>query len=135
MKAPPLLARFARTIAFVLSAASLQAETWHVFFGTGGPGADGIYRSTFDTTTGKLSATTRAAPSEGPGFLALHPDGGRLYAVTSIDKTPVVAAYRLGAEGALSLLGTSPWQWLMMFVIAAWKEVEWTQSDGSQKIK
>ncbi len=108
MKAPPLLVRFTRTLAFVLSAASLQAETWHVYFGTGGPGADGIYRSTFDTATGKLSAATRAAASEGPGFLALHPEGGRLYAVTSMDKTPVVAAYRVGAEGALSLLGTSP---------------------------
>lgn len=108
MKAPTPLSRLACISAFVFSAACLQAESFHVYFGTGGPGADGIYRATFDSTTGKLSPATLAAPSDNPGFLAEHPAGGRLYAVTSMDKTPVVAAYRIGAEGALSLLSSSP---------------------------
>jgi hypothetical protein len=53
--------------AFVLAATSflpvarVHAESRTVYFGTGGPGAKGIYRAAFDTTTGKLSAATLAA--------------------------------------------------------------------------
>lgn len=90
------------------AAATLRAESWNVFFGTGGPGAEGIYRSTFDTATGKLGRVELAATAGNPGFLATHPQKPVLYAVATIDKVPVVAAYRLGAEGALSLLNTSP---------------------------
>lgn len=86
----------------------MRAESWHVFFGTGGPGADGIYRSTFDTASGKLGPATRVAVASNPGFLALHPRGHLLYAVATLDKVPVAAAYRLDSEGALSLLNSSP---------------------------
>ena len=46
---------------------------WFVYFGTGGPGAKGIYRATFDAANGKLSAAELAAEIGSPGFLALHP--------------------------------------------------------------
>ncbi len=87
---------------------SCFAESWHVFFGTGGPTADGIYRSEFNTDSGKLSPASRVAEASSPGFLALHPRGGILYAVATIDKVPSVVAYRINADGSLSHLAKSP---------------------------
>ncbi|HRE84632.1 MAG TPA: lactonase family protein [Opitutaceae bacterium] len=86
----------------------VQAESWTVFFGTSGPGAEGIYRSTFDTASGKLAPATLAAPAGNPGFLALHPKGKVLYAVATLDQVAVAAGYRLGADGSLTLLNSSP---------------------------
>lgn len=95
-------------LALLGSAALLQAEPRNVFFGTGGPGAKGIYRSTFDAATGKLTPAVLAAEIGAPGFLALHPDGEKLYAVANFPGGPGVAAYRLGKDGTLEPLNTSP---------------------------
>lgn len=99
-------------LAFLLVAlitpVACNAESLHVFFGTGGPGADGIYRSEFETVSGKLSPAIKVAAASNPGFLALHPRGGILYAVATLDKVPVVAAYRIDPTGSLSLLASSP---------------------------
>lgn len=100
--------RLLLAIAALFAPFACNAESWHVFFGTGGPGADGIYRSDFDTTSGKLSPATRVAAASNPGFLALHPRGGILYAVATMDKVPVVAAYRINADGSLLFLSQSP---------------------------
>ncbi len=108
MKTPTLFFRVALVLLLPVLASSLRSETWQVYFGTSGPGAEGIYRSTFDTATGKLSPTALAAPIGSPGFLAAHPKGGTLYAVATQDRVPVVAAYRIGKDGALSVLNTSP---------------------------
>ncbi len=86
----------------------LRAETRTVFFGTGGRGADGIYRATFNTETGKLTPADLAAEVKGPGFLALHPDGDKLYAVASWDNEAGAVAYRLGKDGSLELLNRMP---------------------------
>ncbi len=85
-----------------------SAETRPVYFGTGGPGAEGIYRADFNTETGKLTAAELAHKISGPGFLALHPDGSRLYAVASQEKVGGVAAYRLAANGALEFFHFEP---------------------------
>lgn len=87
---------------------SLPAETWQVYFGTGGPGAQGIYRATFNTETGRLTPAVLAAEIGSPGFLAVHPDGARLYAVASFPGGPGAASYRIGKEGDLTLINTSP---------------------------
>ncbi len=108
MTTPSLLSRLALPLVLLVGVLPLRAESWQVYFGTGGPGADGIYRSTFDTATGKLSAATRAAAIDAPGFLAVHPRGGVLYGVGSIDRVPVAAGYRIGKDGALTLLNSSP---------------------------
>lgn len=84
------------------------AETRQVYFGTGGPGAEGIYRASFDTETGKLSPATLAHEIKGPGFLALHPDGTKLYTVASQDKVGGVAAYHLAADGGLEFFHFEP---------------------------
>ncbi|MEM6278014.1 MAG: lactonase family protein [Verrucomicrobiota bacterium] len=88
--------------------ASLFAEPLDVFFGTGGRDADGIYYATFDPATGKLSPATRSAEIKSPGFLALHPEGDKLYAVGSIEKEGGAAAYRIGEKGALEFMQFVP---------------------------
>jgi 6-phosphogluconolactonase len=85
-----------------------QAEVWPVYFGTGGPGAKGIYRATFDTANGKLTPAALAAEIGSPGFLALHPDGDKLYAVANFPGGPGAAAYRIGKDGTLAPINTSP---------------------------
>ena len=103
------LARSALVLSLSLGfAAQLPAETLQVFFGTSGQGTRGIYRSTFDTETGRLSPAEVAAEIGSPGFLALHPDGTKLYAVANTPDGPGVAGYRLSADGSLTLINTSP---------------------------
>lgn len=84
------------------------APVWNVYFGTGGPGAKGIYRATFDGATGRLSAADLAVEVASAGFLAVHPDGDKLYATAGFSGGPGAAAYRIGKDGALSLINQSP---------------------------
>jgi len=79
-----------------------------VYFGTGGPGAKGIYRSTFNETDGKLSPAELAAEVGSPGFLALHPDGTKLYAVANFPGGPGAIGYRIQAGGGLEVINASP---------------------------
>lgn len=104
-KLRPLLMAIAAT---ALAAAPLRAEVRNVYFGTGGKNADGIYRATFDTETGKLSPAGLAAEIGSPGFLALNPDGDKLYAVANWDKEAGAAAYRVLADGSLELVNRMP---------------------------
>jgi 6-phosphogluconolactonase len=100
---PAVLAAF---VACFWVPVSLLAQVSHVYFGTGGPGSKGIYRSTFDAASGRLTPAVLAAEIGSPGFLALHPDGRKLYAVASFPGGPGTAAYRIGADGALELINT-----------------------------
>lgn len=93
---------FAVVVCVLSFTTGLKAEKLTVYFGTGGAGADGIYQSVFDTQSGKLSPAKRAAEIDGPGFLALHPDGDKVYAVGNVEGGPGVAGYRIGAGGALT---------------------------------
>lgn len=79
-----------------------------VYFGTSGKDTKGIYFSKFDPATGKLTAAELAAETPAPGFLALHPDGDKLYAVTRQDKEPVVTGYKIGPKGELTVINSSP---------------------------
>jgi 6-phosphogluconolactonase len=90
-----------RAIALLGLATFVSADTHDVYFGTDGPGAEGIYQASFNVETGKLSSAGLAHKINGPGFLALHPDGTKLYAVASQEKTGGVAAYRIKPGGAL----------------------------------
>ncbi len=65
----------------------------------------GIYHCTLNTKTGRLSTPELAAEISGPGFLAMHPQGGHLYAVGALDGQPCVAAYEIkkGGPGKSSL--------------------------------
>ena len=93
--------------AFALLTA-LPAQVSHVYFGTSGQGTKGIYRSTFDAASGKLAPAVVAAEIGSPGFLALHPDGQKLYAAATFPGGPGAAAYRIGQDGALELINQLP---------------------------
>ena len=100
--------RFLALASLVSLAGLARAETWHVYFGTGGPGAKGIYRATFNADNGKLTPAELAAEIGSPGFLALHPDGDKLYAVAGFPGGPGAVAYRIGKDGALTAINTAP---------------------------
>jgi 6-phosphogluconolactonase len=85
----------------VESATCSRAETLDVYFGTGVPKGDGIYHSTFDTLSGKLSPATMVAKVVFPGFLAIHPDHRALYAVAKLPEGYGVIGYHIGPGGSL----------------------------------
>jgi 6-phosphogluconolactonase len=92
----------------VLAAASASAETL-VYFGTytaGQSSSEGIYVSELDERTGELSPPRLAATLPNPSFVALHPRGGFVYAVSeSRGQAPArVAAFAIADDGTLRLL-------------------------------
>lgn len=89
---------------FVMEA---HAATVPVYFGTGGPGAKGIYRSNFDPANGKLTPAELAVEVGSPGFLTLNPAKDKLYAVATVQGTPSAVGYRIGADGKLELINSS----------------------------
>jgi len=70
----------------------------NVYFGTG---EDGIYFARFDSEKGKLTQVERVADINSPGFLALHPDKDKLYAVGKLDGEAVVTGYHINMDGSL----------------------------------
>lgn len=94
--------------AWSVSAAAAAAAVVPVYFGTGGPGAKGIYRSTFDTSSGKLTPAELAAEVGSPGFLTLHPAGDKLYAVANFPGGPGAIGYTIKADGGLEVINSSP---------------------------
>ena len=94
--------------AWSISAVTAAAATVPVYFGTGGPGAKGIYRSTFDPGTGKLTPAELAAEVGSPGFLALHPAGDKLYAVANFTGGPGAIGYTIKADGSLEVINSAP---------------------------
>jgi 6-phosphogluconolactonase len=96
------------TLAILGLTASVSAEIRHVYFGTGGPGAKGIYRSTFDSEKGSLTPAKLAHEIGSPGFLALSPDGTKLYAAATKDNVGGIAAYRVGEDGSLEFFHFEP---------------------------
>lgn len=94
----------------MLTTATISASATDVlvYFGTTGRETKGIYRATLNTESGKLGPAELAAEIGSPGFLALHPDGDRLYAAGRLDNDAVVAGYRIGDQGTLTHFTTSP---------------------------
>jgi 6-phosphogluconolactonase len=97
-----------RLLALAALSSPLLASPRPVFFGTGGPGAKGIYRATFDSESSVLTPAELAAEVGSPGFLALHPSGQILYAAANGPAGPGAVAYRLDPDGTLSLLDSQP---------------------------
>jgi 6-phosphogluconolactonase len=88
----------------LLLTSSLSANTIDIYFGTGGPPAEGIYRGTFDSEKGTLANIQLAADIERPGFLALHPKRTHLYSLGRKAKQGIVAAYAIEKDGSLKLV-------------------------------
>lgn len=84
------------------------ADEIPVWIGTGGPGARGIYRTTLETKSGRLTPCHLAAEIGSPGFLCISPDGKRIYSTCSLDRGSV-AAFEISPDGAtLNLMNTKP---------------------------
>ena len=82
-----------------------QQDMIDVWIGTArGQQSKGIYYSRLNSKSGKLSEVQLAAESDGPGFLAMHPNRTRLYSVCELDRKPVVAAYAIDSSRGQSLL-------------------------------
>ena len=80
---------------------SLLAQSIDVWIGTGRSKVSrGIYHCRLNQSNGKLSEATLAAEVSGPGFLAMHPSGQRLYAVGTLEQVPSVIAYRIENKAA-----------------------------------
>ncbi|MCA9190074.1 MAG: lactonase family protein [Pirellulaceae bacterium] len=80
----------------------------HVWFGTRGEQSEGIYVARFDVQHGTLTAPQLAARIAAPGFLAMNPQGTRLYSVCQIPDAPGgVAAFAIQPDtGALTPINT-----------------------------
>jgi len=94
---------------------SAHAESMRVYFGTyTGGESQGIYVADMDMKTGKLSKARLAAELKNPSFLALHPTGHFLYAVSEVSdtngqKTGGISALAIDPKtGALRLLNQKP---------------------------
>ncbi len=85
----------------------VQGNLLNVYFGTGGKATRGIYHATFDQEKGKLSEAKLAAEISAPGFLALHPDKQKLYAVGQLEGEDVVTGYKIGPSGILTQFTSS----------------------------
>ena len=94
---------FALLIGFTVSGASAMVsaqDVIDVWIGTGRTSfSKGIYHCTLDRKSGRLSNPNLAAEIAGPGFLAMHPNKTRLYAVGAIDGKPSVVAYAISGTG------------------------------------
>lgn len=85
LKSRILLAVLAGVCLMTVATTASAGEKLWVYFGTYTKGdSKGIYRSEFDTETGKLSEAELAAETKSPNFLAIHPDGKHLYAVGEV---------------------------------------------------
>jgi 6-phosphogluconolactonase len=106
--AAALLSLFAATAFAAPSSYLMYVGTY-----TGGK-SKGIYAFRFDPASGKLESLGVAAEMKSPSFLAAHPTGKYLYAVSEIDnfdgkKTGGVAALAIDkATGKLTKLNESP---------------------------
>jgi len=105
--ARPRVSSFLLALA-AIAPAFLQAAPRHVYFGTGGAGAKGIYRATFDSDTGTLTPAELAAEVGSPGFLAFHPNGHVLYAAANGPSGAGAVAYSMADDGSLTLRDSKP---------------------------
>lgn len=101
------------TAVFSLAALStVSAEPLRVYFGTytgGRNAAKGIYLSTLDSGTGKLSDPVLAAEAKNPSFLEIHPSGKFLYAVSEVGGAGGVSSYAIErSTGKLRFLNQKP---------------------------
>lgn len=102
-----LLSLFAVILGFGISVADSSAEPIGFYIGTYTRGeSEGIYRSSFDPATGKMTEPKLVALATNPTFLAWDPAGENLYAVGEVYKDGGVIAYTADREtGRLTKIG------------------------------
>jgi 6-phosphogluconolactonase len=100
--------------AFIAGPTGRAEETMLVYIGTyAGAEEPGIHCFQLNMDTGELTAVSATKGIAHPSFLALHPNGRYLYAVSEIDdfsgkKTGAVAALAIEPDNSLRLLNRQP---------------------------
>jgi 6-phosphogluconolactonase len=84
-----------------LPVVSVICKPLNVYLGTGGRGSEGIYRTTFNPENGKFSGVKLAAEIGSPGFIALHPDDNKIYAVARWENEAGTVGYSVLPNGEL----------------------------------
>jgi 6-phosphogluconolactonase len=104
-----------KTVAMLLlfGGPAMAANQLTVWIGMGSPRfgeKEGIYRATLNADTGDITPPVLAAEIKSPEFLAVRPDGKRLYAVCQLsNRQPGVASFSISDGGAtLRPLNTEP---------------------------
>lgn len=108
------LTRSLLMVSFVMLVISstASAESLRFYIGTYTKGeSKGIYQSTLDTATGKLSTPKLVAETPDPSFLALSKDGKTLVAVNELseykgEKSGSVTSFSVTEDGKLTSLST-----------------------------
>jgi 6-phosphogluconolactonase len=99
---------FITAVFSLVALSTASAEQLRVYFGTytwGQNSGKGIYRSTLDLDTGKLSKPVLAAEAKNPSFLEINPNGKFLYAVSEAGGSGGVSSYAIeSSTGNLRLL-------------------------------
>ncbi len=86
-----------------MDAGAVPARELQVFVGTySRNGSEGIYTMRMDADTGSLTAPELAAKADNPSFLALHPSGRFLYAVSETGR------YQGQPSGAVAAFAVDP---------------------------
>jgi 6-phosphogluconolactonase len=97
----------------ILSVQVLPAKEAAMWIGSGTPQygeKSGVYRSTLDLEKGTLTKPKLALEIGAPEFLAIHPDGSKMYAACELEGgKPGVAAIEISSDRqSLRLLNTQP---------------------------
>ncbi|MCA9264275.1 MAG: lactonase family protein [Planctomycetales bacterium] len=87
-------------------ASASQVDVWIGTTTPGGGMSQGIYYAQLDLENGRLSVPQLAAKFPDPGFLAVHPQLPVLFSTGSSNGEAVVASWRIGERGPLTLLST-----------------------------
>ena len=96
----------AKILALAATVAPAASADYWVLIGTyTGKGSKGIYAYRLNTDTGEFKEAGLAAEEKNPSFLAVHPNGRLVYAVSETDEGGAVSAFALDrATGKLKLL-------------------------------
>ena len=95
--APKPLLLATATLSLLAAAPPLRAKPIDVYFAGGQ-----IVVATFDTENGKLGEPKPAYDGPGSGFLAWHPNGEVIYAVTRVEGGQGVAGFKTQPDGTLA---------------------------------
>lgn len=83
---------------------SEQANQWLFYIGTYSPKENpGIHLASLNLQSGEMTLLDGTVGVENPSFLALHPDGEKLYAVTETDEGEAVS-FQISDDGKLTEL-------------------------------
>ena len=89
--------------------APATAQDLNVWFGTAKNNAGktpGIYRSTFDTQTGNISAADLALQLDGAGWITWHPTLPIIYSTAMVEGKPSICAIRVADDQSLDVAQT-----------------------------